>query len=84
VKTYDQEHFLRNNRYIEIPDSAVTFFVNIKGFKIKESLSPLSFERDNIRNLILNKRKLDLIKAMEKDAYDDAIQKKEIETWLPK
>jgi len=84
VKTYDQEQFLRNNRYIEIPDSAVTFFVHIKGFKIKESLSPLSFERDNIRNLILNKRKLDLIKEMEKDAYDDAIQKKEIETWLPK
>lgn len=84
VKTYDQEQFLRNNRFIEIPDSAVTFFVHIKGFKIKESLSPLSFERDNIRNLILNKRKLDLIKEMEKDAYDDAIQKKEIETWLPK
>lgn len=84
IKAYDQEQFLRNNRFIEIPDSAATFFVHIKGFKIKESLSPLSFERDNIRNLILNKRKLDLIKAMEKDAYDDALQKKEIESWLPR
>lgn len=84
IRTYDQEQFLRNNRFIEIPDSNTVFFVNIKGFKIKESQSPLSFERDNIRNLIINKRKLDLINAMEKDAYDDAIKQKEIESWLPK
>lgn len=84
IKTYDQEQFLKNNRYIEIPDSNSIFFVNIKGFKIKESMSPLSFERDNIRNLILNKRKLELISAMEKDAYENALQQKEIEIWLPK
>ncbi len=84
IKTYDQEQFLRNNRFIEIPDSTSLFFVNIKGFKIKESLSPLSFERENIRNLILNKRKLELISEMEKDAYQDAIQKDEIENWLSK
>ncbi len=84
IKTYDQEQFLRNNRFIEIPDSSSLFFVNIKGFKIKESLSPLSFERENIRNLILNKRKLDLISEMEKDAYQDALQKQEIENWLSK
>ena len=84
INTYDQEQFLRNNRTIEIPDSASLFFINIKGFKIKESMSPLSFERDNIRNLIINARKLDLIREMEKDAYQDAIQQKEIETWLPK
>lgn len=82
IKTYDQEQFLRNNRFIEIPDSNHIFFITIKGFKVKESLSPLSFERDNIRNLILNKRKLDLIREMEKDAYEDALQQKEIENWL--
>ncbi|MBL7923584.1 MAG: hypothetical protein JNL88_05255 [Bacteroidia bacterium] len=82
IEAYDQEHYLRNNRFIEIPDSNSIFFVNIQGFKIKESLSPLSFERDNIRNLILNKRKLDLISEMEKDAYQDALQKQEIENWI--
>lgn len=82
IKTYDQEQYLKNNRYIEIPDSAGIFFVNIKGFKIKESLSPLNFERDNIWNLIINKRKLELIREMEKDAYQDALQNKEIENWI--
>lgn len=82
IQTYDQEQYLKNNRYIEIPDSANIFFVNIKGFKIKESLSPLNFERDNIWNLIINNRKLELIREMEKDAYQDALQNKEIENWI--
>jgi len=82
IRTYDQEHFLKNNRKIEIPDSAGIWFVDIKGFKIKESPSPLSFERDNIRNLILNKRKLDLISDMEKDAYQDAQKENQIELWV--
>jgi hypothetical protein len=84
LQTYNQELFLRNNRFVEIPDSADIYFVHIKGFKIKESPSPITFEKDNIRNLILNKRKLDLIRAMENDAYQDAQTQKEIETWLPK
>ena len=82
IQTYNQEQFLRNNRFIEIPDSNGTFFVEIKGFKMRESASPLQFERENIRNLILNKRKIDLVRSMEKDAYQDALQKNEIENFL--
>lgn len=80
IKTYDQEQFLRNNRMIEIPDSTHLFLVHIKGFKIKESISPLSFETENIRNLILNRRKLELLREMENDAYNDALKAEEIET----
>jgi hypothetical protein len=82
IKTYDQEQFLRNNRIIEIPDSNHVFLVHIKGFKIKESISPLSFETDNIRNLILNQRKLDLLREMENDAYNDALKAEQIESWV--
>lgn len=82
IQTYNQEQFLRNNRFIEIPDSNGTYFVEIKGFKMRESASPLPFERENIRNLILNKRKIDLVRSMEKDAYQDALKKNEIENFL--
>lgn len=84
IETYDKEQFLRNNRFIEIPDSSTIYLVNIKGFKIKESQSPLSFERDNIRNLIINKRKLDMIRDMEKAAYDNALKDHEVEFFIPK
>ena len=79
IETYDKEQYLKNNRYIELTDNDHLYFVNIKGFKIKDSVSPLSFERDNIRNIILNKRKLTLIEGMKMDVYNEALNKNEIE-----
>lgn len=81
IKTYDKEAFLRNNRFIEMEDSTDLYLVNIRDMKIRESLSPLSFVKDDIRVLIINKRKLSLIKEMEKAAYDEALQKNEFEIY---
>lgn len=81
IKTYDKEAFLRNNRYIEMEDSTDLYLVNIRDMKIRESLSPLSFVKDDIRVLIINKRKLSLIKEMEKAAYEEALQKNEFEIY---
>jgi hypothetical protein len=79
IKMYDKELFLQNNRYIELQDSVNNYLVNIKGFKIKNSISPLSFEKENIRSIIINKRKLQLIEKMKEDVYNEAIEKKKIE-----
>ena len=81
IRTYDQEQFLRNNRNIEIEDSSMIYLVSIKGFKIKDSLSPLSFEINNIRNMIINQRKLKLIEQMESKAYEDAGKNGDIEIY---
>ena len=72
IKTYDKEQFLENNRNIEIEDSSQIYLVNIQGFMIKNSISPLSFERKNIIAMIMNERKLKLIDEMEHQAYQDA------------
>jgi hypothetical protein len=76
---YNQELFLQNNRFIELGDSTSLYFVNIKGVKIKNSLSPLAFEKENIKNIILNKRKLDLINSMKDEVFNEALTKKEFE-----
>lgn len=81
VKTYDKEEYLKNNRFIEIADSNNIYFVHIKGFMIKESLSPLSFEKDNIKDLIINKRKLLLVQEMERVAYDQALKNNDFEIY---
>jgi hypothetical protein len=81
IRTYDQEQFLRNNRNIEIEDSSNIYLVSIKGFKIKNSLSPLSFETANIRSMIINQRKLALIEEIENQAYDIASKNGDIEIY---
>ena len=81
IQTYNKELFLQNNRFVEVSDSLNNYFVNIKGFKIRNSLSPLSFEKENIKNIILNKRKLELITKMKEDVYNDAANNKKIEIY---
>lgn len=81
IQTYNKELFLQNNRFVEVSDSLNHYFVNIKGFKIRNSLSPLGFEKENIKNIILNKRKLQLINKMIEDVYNDAANNNKIEIY---
>lgn len=82
IQTYNKELFLQNNRCVEVSDSLYNYFVNIKGFKIRNSLSPISFETENIKNIILNKRKLQLISKMKEDVYNDAVNNNKIEIFI--
>jgi hypothetical protein len=81
LKTYTQEEFLKNHRDLEYQDSAFIYLVRFKDFKIKESVSPLSFERERIRNIILNKRKIDLTKKMHEDLFEQAQKQNNFEIY---
>ena len=81
IQTYNQEEYLNNHKYIEMQDSLYSYFVKINGFKIKESTSPLSMEKDNIRNIIVNKRKIKLIEEMHKDTYTKGQINKDFEKY---
>lgn len=77
----DQIDFLESNKYVELQDSVFRYLVRIKAFKTKESVSPLSFETDNIRSIILNKRKLELVSRMQEDIFQEALKKKNFELY---
>ncbi len=81
IETYNQEAFLKNNRFIETKDENYYYLINIKDFKVKETTSPLSFEKDNIRNIIINKRKLELINKMHDELYNEAVKKNDFKIY---
>ena len=81
VKTYNQEDFLKNHRDLEYQDSLFIYLVRIRDFKIKEGISPLNFEKQRIRDIILNKRKIELIGRMQEDLYSNAQKKNVIEIY---
>ncbi|MFZ4741381.1 MAG: hypothetical protein ACOYLE_09500 [Bacteroidales bacterium] len=81
IETYNQEAFLKNNRFIETKDENYFYLINIKDFKVKETTSPLSFEKDNIRNIIINKRKLELINKMHDELYNEAVKKNDFKIY---
>ena len=79
IKTYNQEEYLKNHQNLEVRDSMYYYIVRFKDFRIKETISPLSLEKDRIRNIILNKRKMELINKMREDLYNNALKKHDFE-----
>ena len=77
IQDYNPELFFKTTQTIVVADTSNIYFLNIKGYKIKNSSSPLSFEKENIRNIIINKRKLKLVDDMKKQVYQDAIENKD-------
>jgi hypothetical protein len=79
IEAYNQELYLKNNRKIEISDEEYTYLLNIRELKIRDEVSPLSFEKTNIRDIIINKRKVDLINKMREDVFKEAENNKDFE-----
>ncbi len=61
--------------FAQARDSTAHYLLNIKEIKYKNSVSPLEFEEQNIRNILLNQRKLELIRKLEKDIFEEAVSK---------
>jgi len=81
INTYNQEAYLKNHRRIEITDDDYVYFVHFSDFKIKDGVSPLSFEKANIRQIIINKRKLDIIGKMRDEVFQSALENNEFEIY---
>jgi hypothetical protein len=81
LRDYNPELFLKTTRHIEMSDSLFNYFLFIKDFKIKNMPSPLSFEKDNIQQVIINKRKLKLIEEMKQSVYGQAKEKSNFEVY---
>lgn len=71
--------FLKKNDYVEMSDDDFTYFLKILDYKISEETSPLEFVKDQIENIILNKRKIALTGKLEEQIYTKALNEKEFE-----
>ncbi len=73
--------FLRRNRYIEETDSSYLYLFKIDEYKISDEISPLEFVKEDIRSIILNKRRVELAKNLENDIYERAKENEDFEIY---
>lgn len=59
-------------RYFEYADSLNYYYLKIKEIKIKNGLSPINFEMTNIKNILLNGRKMKLIRQYKQQILEKA------------
>lgn len=73
--------FLRSNPYYETSDGDSQYFLKVEDFKISDSESPIDFVRNDIKNIILNKRKVELSRKLEDEVYENARKNKQFEVY---
>ena len=72
IQAYNREEFLKGNRNITIESGTFCYYIAILDFKIRDMVSPLSFEKGRIKNIILNVRKKDLMHKLDVDLMQEA------------
>ncbi len=83
IVSYNKEKLLKNKKLIELYDNGFLYLVRLVDYKLKDGVSPLSLEEENIKRVILNNRKLKFLENLKSDIYQKAKNKQEIEVFTP-
>ncbi|MFV0376370.1 MAG: hypothetical protein ACK5JD_03605 [Mangrovibacterium sp.] len=78
------EQFLRRNKIIESSDTDYYYFICIRDFRNKGDYAPVEFVSEEIRNILLNERKIQFLKKIEADIYKEAVASKKFELFNQK
>jgi hypothetical protein len=68
--------YIYAGRIMEINDDEFYYFLRIKELKSRNSVSPLNFEKQNIKKMIVNQRKTQLIRQYKQQLLEKAIEEK--------
>ncbi|MFN0729213.1 hypothetical protein [Polaribacter gochangensis] len=75
-KEEPREYLLKKSKYVQKEDSLGLYLVAVKDVLKRNDIAPINYITPTIKQLILHKRKLELIRDIEKTLLNDAIQNK--------
>lgn len=73
-----KRQFLEKTVLGERADDSNLYLIKVKDYKSSEQISPYEFARNQIRETLLNQRKINLIKSLEENLYKQAKENNEI------
>lgn len=81
LEMYNPEQYLNKNTFVKVTEGDDLYLIKFIDYKIKDDVSPIDFEYNHIRNIIINKRKMHLAKKLRDDIYENAILNNEFEIY---
>jgi hypothetical protein len=70
----NEENFLKRNTFFETSDSSSTYMVSIRDYRLRYSLAPFEYVKDDIKRIIWNTRRFEFIQALENGIYNQALK----------
>ena len=72
VTAYNESLFLKQHRAITLSDDSLFYAARILDYKVTDDISPLDLQRDNIRAILLNHRKVEALEKLRSDLLQEA------------
>jgi len=77
----NKDQLLKKLNFIQLKDSLGVYLMQINDVLSRNDAAPLEYVKPTIDQIVINKRKLEIIKELEKDITKDAIKNKQFEIY---
>ena len=81
VNSENKDELLKKSNFIQLKDSLGVYLMQINDVLLRNETAPLEYVKPTIDQIVINKRKLELIRELEKDITSDAIKNKQFEIY---
>ncbi len=81
ITSENKNQLLKKSNFIQLKDSLGLYLVHINDVLLRSNTAPLEYVKPTIDKIVINKRKLELIRELEKDITKDAIKNKKFEIY---
>jgi len=79
IKATNKKELLKKSNFIQLKDSLGLYLMQINEVLLRNEIAPIEFVMPTIKQIVINKRKLEFTKELEKDITKDAIKNKQFE-----
>lgn len=81
INVNNKDEYIVSGKNFQYPDSTTVWLVKVNNVLSKNEATPLQFLRPTIKQVIINNRKLELVKTIEKEITNDAIKNNKYEIY---
>ena len=77
----EYDRYLKSKRFFEIEDSIDLYLVFVEEVRLRNEIAPLSHINPTLKQILLNKRKLETMRQFDNDILEEAIKNKTLEIY---
>lgn len=77
-----EKDWLKRNQNVELKDTAFHYFLHVEEYQGKGAQRPLDFAQEEIKEILINLKRVDFINQVKKELYRQASDNKEINYYL--
>lgn len=70
----NQDEFLKYNTWYETRDSSSIYLITFRDYRLRYSMAPYEYVKNDIKSIILNNRRFDFLQTLENGIYNDALK----------